>query len=148
MTPEMTYDGAGLEVTENAEGCVLMPYKDSGGVWTDGFGNTHGVVPGVAKTMDQAIADLKANIQNSVNDVNQLVTVQLTQGEFDALVDFDFNLGRGNLANSTLLKLLNSGDFANAALQFDRWDQCDGKVLAGLLRRREIETTEFNGQTS
>lgn len=143
MNQEMQYSSGGLALTEHFEGCELTAYQDSGGVWTNGYGNTHGVVPGSTITQPQAIADLQANIQNSVNDVNQLVSVQLTQGEFDALVDFDFNLGRGNLAKSTLLKLLNAGDFAGAATQFDHWDQCNGKVLAGLLRRRQAETTEF-----
>lgn len=143
MNPLMTYSGSGMQVTENAEGCELTAYQDSGGVWTDGFGNTHGVVPGSTITMEQAVSDLAANIQNSVNDVNQLVTVQLTQGEFDALVDFDFNLGRGNLASSTLLIDLNAGNFAAAADQFERWDRCGSSVLAGLLKRRLIEQQEF-----
>ena len=82
MTPEMQYSGAGMALTESFEGCQLMPYRDSGGVLTNGYGNTHGVIPGVPITHDKAVADLQANIQNSVNDVNQLVTVQLTQNEF------------------------------------------------------------------
>lgn len=148
MNQEMQYSSNGLALTEQFEGCDLTAYQDAGGVWTNGYGNTHGVVPGSTITQSQAIADLHANLQNSVNDVNRLVTVQLTQGEFDALVDFDFNLGRGNLATSTLLKLLNASDFAGAAAQFDRWDQCDGKVLAGLLRRRQAETSEFAATAS
>ena len=145
MPQTMQYSSGGLTLTEQFEGCELTAYQDSGGVWTNGYGNTHGVVPGSTITEQQAIADLQANIQNSVNDVNRLVTVPLTQGEFDALVDFDFNLGRGNLASSTLLTLLNTGDFAGAADQFDRWDRCGGTVMAGLLRRRQAETTEFAG---
>ncbi|HEX7650954.1 MAG TPA: lysozyme [Noviherbaspirillum sp.] len=131
-------------MTEREEGCRLTAYQDAGGIWTNGYGNTHGVVPGSTITQAQAETDLQANIQNSVNDVNRLVTVPLTQGEFDALVDFDFNLGRGNLANSTLLRLLNAGDYQDAANEFDKWDHCGGKVLAGLLRRRQDETAEFN----
>lgn len=148
MKPEMQYSGTGLALTEKSEGCSLTAYQDSGGVWTNGYGNTHGVVPGSTITQQQAAANLSDNIQNSVNDVNQLVTVQLTQEEFDALVDFDFNLGRGNLATSTLLSRLNAGEFAEAAAQFDRWDRCDGTVLAGLLRRRQAETAEFTGNTN
>lgn len=145
MNPEMQYSGAGLALTEDFEGCKLTAYQDSGGVWTNGYGNTHGVVPGSTITQEQAVADLHANIQSSVNDVNRLVTIQLSQGEFDALVDFDFNLGSANLGQSTLLSLINSGDFSGAADQFDRWDECKGTVLAGLLRRRQSETREFTG---
>lgn len=143
MTPAMQYSGTGLALTEQFEGDRLTAYQDTGGVWTNGYGNTHGVVPGSTIGQIKAVQDLQANIQNSVNDVNQLVTVQLTQGEFDALVDFDFNLGRGRLAASTLLIDLNAGNFTAAADQFECWDKGDGKVLAGLLRRRTAEKTEF-----
>jgi lysozyme len=141
----MQYSGAGMALTESFEGCQLAAYQDAGGVWSNGFGNTHGVVPGSTITMAQAVVDLQSNVQNSVNDVNQLVTVKLTQGEFDALVDFDFNLGRGNLARSTLLVELNAGHFSGAADQFQAWDKCEGAVMAGLLRRRVAETAEFTG---
>jgi len=148
MKTKMQYSGNGLKLTEKFEGCRLTAYQDSGGVWTNGYGNTHGVVPGSTISQQQAEADLNANVQNSVNDVNQLVAVQLTQGEFDALVDFDFNLGRGSLATSTLLSLLNAGKFHEAAAQFDRWDHCDGTVMAGLLKRRQAETAEYTGNTN
>ena len=145
MNQEMQYSGTGLSLTEQFEGSKLTAYRDAGGVWTNGYGNTHGVVPGSTITQDQAVADLKNNIQTSVNDINRLVTVQLNQDEFDALVDFDFNLGSRQLATSTLLSLLNTGNFAGAAAEFDKWDHCGGAVLAGLLRRRQAETAEFSG---
>ena len=68
--------------------------------------------------------------------VNTMVKLPLTQCEFDALVDFVFNLGPGNFARSTLLTALNAGDFARAAAQFECWDRAGGIVVAGLLRRR------------
>jgi GH24 family phage-related lysozyme (muramidase) len=71
------------------------------------------------------------------------VKVALTQGEFDALVDFTFNLGSGNLQSSTLLKLVNEGQFETAAKEFEKWDLAGGKVVAGLLRRRKAEEQEF-----
>lgn len=145
MRAAMTYTSDGMHLTEQSEGCRLTAYQDAGGVWTNGYGNTHGVVPGSTITAFRAVQDLQANIQNSVNDVNQLVDIALSQGEFDALVDFDFNLGRGNLARSTLLADLNAGDFAAAAAQFALWDQCGGHVLAGLLQRRLAENAEFVG---
>ena len=139
----MTYSGVGMTLTEQSEGLQLNAYKNTGGVWTNGYGNTHGVVPGSTITLDKAFSDLSANIQNSVNDINHLVTVPLTQGQFDALVDFDFNLGRGNLISSTLLRDLNAGNYAAAATQFQLWSRCDGVVLAGLLHRRLNEAAEF-----
>lgn len=142
---QMTYSKSGLQLTENSEGCKLVSYKDIAGVWTNGYGNTHGVVPNSTITQIQAEHDLLANISHSVADVNRLVTVELTQAEFDALVDFDFNLGCGSLAKSTLLKDVNASNFAAAANEFEKWDMAGGKVVAGLLRRRLAEKQEFVG---
>ena len=141
---EMTYSKSGEALTERFEGCALMPYQDPVGVWTDGYGNTHNVTPGVPVTQAQAQADLERNIQSAVNVVNANVTVPLTQGEFDALVDFVFNLGAGNFESSTLLRFLNTGDYADAAAQFPRWDLAGGQVVSGLLNRRIAEENEFN----
>ena len=95
--------------------------------------------------MDQAAAWLAEDIQSAVGSVNRRVKTTLTQSEFDAVCDFVFNVGVGNFAGSTMLKLLNKGDYAGAAGEFDRWDIAGGNVVAGLLRRREAEREEFNG---
>ncbi len=139
----MEYSLDGLHLTESFESCRLMPYLDSKGVLTNGWGNTHGVVPGQAITQAKADADLMANVQNAVNAVNRLVNVELTQHMFDALVDFTFNAGEGNFASSTMLRLLNAGDYDGAHDEFKRWDMCGGAHLAGLARRREAEAEEF-----
>ena len=139
----MTYSGAGLTLTEQSEGLRLTAYQDSGGICTCGYGHTKGVSPGTVCSPELAAEWLAADTQSAVNAVNQLVTVPLTQGEFDALVDFVFNLGATQFSKSTLLDVLNTGDYAAAALQFARWVSCDGKPLAGLLRRRQAETKEF-----
>jgi lysozyme len=73
------------------------------------------------------------------------VRIALSQAEFDALVDFDFNLGDGSLDSSTLLKLVNSGNFAGAADEFEKWDRAGGREVAGLLRRRQAEEALFEG---
>ena len=144
MKTPMTYSGDGLAVTEDFEKCRLVPYQDSKGVWTDGWGNTHGVVPhGPAITQGQADSDLVTNTQGAVDCVNHYVQVELTQHEFDALVDFVFNVGGHAFATSTLLRLLNSGNHAAAANEFEKWDVCGGQHLPGLLRRRHVERDEF-----
>jgi lysozyme len=140
----MEYSKSGLTLTEQFEACRLTAYQDSTGIWTIGFGHTLGVYPGQVITSDQASQYLLSDVQNAVNHVNSLVTVSLTQGEFDALVDFAFNCGCGAFASSTMLKLLNAGNYTGAAAQFDLWDKAGGQVVAGLLRRRESETQEFN----
>jgi lysozyme len=139
-----TYDGAGLAVTESGEGCRLVPYQDQAGVWTDGFGNTTNVVPGKLITLEKATADLQNNILFAATAVNRLVTVELTQAEFDALTDFTFNVGVTAFTKSTLLKLLNKGNYTGAALEFPKWDLCAGQVNRGLLNRRAAEQDEFD----
>lgn len=141
----LTYGGKGLSLTEQYEGCRLTAYQDQVGVWTIGYGHTGPeVLAGMTITPAQAEAYLAADVQTAAACVNRAVTVTLTQDEFDALVDFVFNLGSGSFESSTLLQLLNAGNIAAAAEQFNRWDRAGGAVVAGLLRRRQAETALFN----
>jgi lysozyme len=142
-----TYSNDGLKLTKQFEGCELTAYQDQVGVWTIGYGHTGaGVKSGLTITQDHADALLVSDIAAAAAFVNQVVTVALQQHQFDALVDFAFNLGRAALGGSTLLKLINAGDFAGAAKQFPAWDHAGGKVVAGLLRRRNAEAAMFQGQ--
>lgn len=139
----MNYSKTGMALTKEFEGCKLEAYPDSTGVPTIGYGHTAGVRIGDTCTYVQANAWLENDILWAVKTVNYLVHVTLTQGEFDACVDFVFNLGSGNFQNSTLLKLLNRGDMISAENEFDRWDRAGGKEVPGLLRRRQAEAKEF-----
>ena len=139
----MTYSKSGLALTEQFEGCRLVAYFDQTGRPTIGYGHTSGVLMGDTCTEAQADAWLAQDISWAVNAVNRLVTVALTQPEFDALVDFVFNAGVGNFASSTMLRLLNQGQFVLDSAEFDKWDHAGGQVVAGLLRRRQAETNEF-----
>jgi lysozyme len=96
-------------------------------------------------TIDAAQALLAKDVSSAADCVNNLVEVTLTQEEFDALVDFVFNLGAGAFRGSTMLRDLNAGDFTSAAAQFDMWDHAGGAVVAGLLRRRQAEAELFEG---
>lgn len=145
----MTYSKTGIQLTEQFEGCRLTAYQDQVGRWTIGYGHTAGVKPGDTCSMQQAEVMLYADIAWAVTFVNHVVTIpSLTQGEFDALVDFTFNLGSGSLQHSSLLSLVNQGNFEAAAQEFDKWDHAGGQVVAGLLRRRQAEENEFNGGNS
>ena len=145
----LTYSKDGLTLTEQFEGCRLVAYQDQVGVWTIGDGHTgSGVVSGLTITQDQAEDLLTSDVAASAAYVNAAVMVELQQNEFDALVDFVFNLGRGAFAGSTLLKNLNAGQFDAAAAQFDLWDHAGGQVVAGLLRRRQAEQAMFQGQAN
>jgi lysozyme len=139
-----TYSETGLALTRSFEGLRLTAYPDLGGVWTIGYGHTGpGVHTGLTITREQAEALLAADIARAATAVHHLVTVTITQNQFDALVDFAFNLGPTTLANSTLLRDLNSGDIPSAAAQFERWDHVRGTVVPGLLRRRKAEAALF-----
>lgn len=142
---DLTYGKNGLRLTERFEGDVLTAYQDQRGIWTIGYGHTAGVAPGQTITQEQAVAYLEDDIAAAARCVNACVTVKLTQAQFDALVDFTFNVGTGNFERSTLLKDINAGRFPAALAQFDLWDHCGGIVDAGLLRRREAEAAEFSG---
>jgi GH24 family phage-related lysozyme (muramidase) len=89
---------------------------------------------------------LQSDIRIVTSYVNRLVTVEINQNQFDALVDFTFNLGSGALAGSTLLKKLNAGDYEGAANEFKRWNHVNGKPSKGLTRRRAAEEKMFLGQ--
>ena len=141
----------GIALLKKFEGCRLTAYPDpgtGGAPWTIGYGWTYPVdgkqvKPGM--TIDQTTADrlLKTGLVSYENDVLKLVRVKLTQGQFDALVSFAYNVGSRALSTSTLLKKLNAGDIKGAADEFLRWNKAGGKVLNGLTRRREAERALF-----
>jgi lysozyme len=143
----MQYSKDGLHLTEQFEGCRLTAYPDpgtGGAPWTIGYGHTGAdVYQGMTITQEQAVELLEQDVKRAEADVNAKLTVEVTQDEFDALVDFAFNCGCGNLNGSTLLKKINDGDFEGAAAEFDKWDKAAGKPMAGLLRRRQAEELEF-----
>ena len=133
----------GLAFIQQAEGCRLAAYRDSVGVLTIGYGHTEGVHGGTTITQDEATAFLEADLAKVYACIASCVRVPLSQGQFDALCSFAFNLGCGALKGSTLLKMLNSGDYDGAAQQFQRWNKAGGAVLAGLTKRREGEAEMF-----
>ena len=138
----------GIALIKQFEGCKLTAYQDSVGVWTIGYGWTKpvdGKPIRAGMTIKQETAErlLNTGLVSYENDVSRLVKVDLTQGQFDALVSFTYNLGARSLSTSTLLRKLNAGDYAGAADEFLRWNKAGGKVLNGLTRRREAERALF-----
>jgi len=131
----------GLDLLIAREGCVLKPYLDSVGVWTDGVGNTVGVIPnGPPITQEMADEDLRRNLYRFENAINDNVTVGLEQYQFDALVSFAFNVGTGAFKTSTLLRKINLQQFEAAALQFNRWH-----IPPEITSRRNAEREQFKG---
>lgn len=134
----------GRKLTKEFEGCKLKAYRDGGGVLTIGYGHTTGVHPDDVITMERADEYLRLDLQYAEGVVSQYVNLPLNQNQFDALVDFVFNLGIGQFMRSTLLAKLNHGDFAGAPAEFIRWNKDNGKVEPGLTRRCKARTVLFN----
>ena len=138
----------GIALIKEFEGCKLTAYQDSVGVWTIGYGWTQpvdGKPIRAGMTIKQETAErlLKTGMVSYESDVSRLVKVGLTQGQFDALVSFTYNLGARSLSTSTLLRKHNAGDYAGAADEFLHWNKAGGNVLNGLTRRREAERALF-----
>ena len=120
-----------------------MAYLCPANIWTIGWGRTTNVKRGDTCTQAQADAWLLAEYEAFESQVRQLVKAPVTDNQLGALVSFTYNVGVGNFRSSTLLRLLNAGDYAGAAAQFARWNKGGGQVLAGLTRRRTAEAALF-----
>lgn len=136
----------GIDLIQHFEGFSDVVYVCPAGFKTIGFG--HMLREGetydkISRGLGESI--LMDDLHQFEEAVHRLVSVDLTQNQFDALVSFTFNLGPGALAKSTLLKKLNQGDYAAAAREFNRWIYAAGKPLKGLVKRRQAETDLFNG---
>jgi len=133
-----------FDLIKKWEGLRLKAYLCPAGVPTIGYGHTKGVKMGDVITEDQANMYLIQDILVVHEALSKLIKVPLTAGQHDALTSFVFNLGMGNLASSTLLKLLNQGKHLEASAQFPRWNKVKGQVSLGLTNRRAEEMKVFN----
>ena len=139
----------GLAMIESFEGCLLKASNKLDGVWTIGYGQTGSyygkkVRKGMTTTKALAHAWLRDHSIKTYEDaVAKAVKVPLNQNQFDALVSFTYNVGVGALKQSTALRKLNQGDYTGAADALTMWTKCNGKVLAGLVRRRKEERALF-----
>ena len=133
----------GIDLIKHFEGCELEAYKCPAGVWTIGYGHTKGIQPGMVITEETANDMLVEELEEYENYINSMVKCPLLQNQFDALVSWVYNLGPANLQASTLLKVLNAGDYAGVPAQIMRWNKAGGKVLEGLTRRRQAEADLF-----
>lgn len=122
-------------------GCTT--YYCPASVLTIGYGCTEGITAGEVWTHAQAIEALRRELEKHEAAVNKLVTAEISQNAFDALVSFSYNCGSGALSKSSLLKKVNKGDMAGAAAEFHKWNKGGGKVLPGLVRRRAQEAELF-----
>ena len=125
------------------EGFSNTAYRCPAGKWTCGIGHTSGVTATTTCTRKEAEQWLKEDLAPVEAYVNTIEQVR-TQGQFDALVDFAYNLGLGNLKSSTLLRKIKEGaPTGDIQEQFRRWVYAGGKKLKGLVRRREWEAQRW-----
>ncbi len=157
--PNGNWDGkvpdAAMAVVKRIEGFSATPYDDNGskpgGTWTIGYGtirdeNNKPVTPSTPPVTEaQAIALLRRDMQGAAESVQRRVNVGLTPFEAAALISWTYNLGEGNLASSTMLTKINSGDKAAVPNEMRKWINQAGKPLTGLLRRRWAEAAIFLG---
>ena len=136
----------GLSLIKKFEGCKLEAYYCSGGVLTIGYGHTGKVKETDVITQDEADRLLKGDILKFEQYVSDNVMVKLNQSQFDALVAWTFNLGPGNLRESTMLKKLNNQEYESVPFEMRRWNKAGGKTLDGLIRRREAESLLFESK--
>ena len=135
----------GAELIKRHEGRRLTAYKDPVGIWTIGYGHTGpDVLPGMVITEETADIMLENDLLECYDCIEAYVDVDLSQGQYDALCSFIFNLGCGAFRNSTLLRLLNQGDYDGARKQFPRWCHAGGKKMGGLVKRRAEEAQLFS----
>jgi lysozyme len=138
----------GFKLLTTFEGCKLTAYDDGGGVWTIGYGHTgDDVYLGLTISQTQAEELLRGDLEKFESYVEDAVEVEIDDNQFSALVCFCFNVGPGTegFGGSTLLKLLNNGDYQGAANQFPVWNKVNGEPWQGLTRRRLAEQALFLG---
>ena len=143
---QMNISQEGLSLIKKFEGCELEAYKCAAGVWTIGFGSIKGVKQGDTITQEEADNLLLHEMDEYEGYINDAVNVDLNQNQFDALVSWVFNLGPSNLSSSTLLTRINNKNWDDVPAQIKRWNKAGGKVLQGLIRRREAEALLFEGK--
>jgi lysozyme len=143
ITGDMRTSTNGINRIKEYEGVELTSYKDTGGVWTIGYGHISGVKEGDTCTLQEAENYLKNDLRTAENAVNS-IDAKLTQNQFDALVSICYNIGVSAFKKSTLYKKVQADPTDETIKQeFTRWQYDNGKVIAGLLNRRNKEAQMY-----
>ena len=153
----MKVNRATLELIKRFEGLRLRAYRDAVGVWTIGYGHTSRagppkVHPGMRFTRKQAEETLRADVQKFADGVARALGPdgfkRLNPNQFGALVSLAYNIGLGAFKRSSACKAVRRGDLAAVPALIQRWNKAGGRVLRGLVRRREMEAALFRAPVS
>lgn len=131
-----------FDFIKKVEGFRYKAYQCSAGVWTIGYGHTENVKPNQTITLQKADILLKQDVSKYANGVKKLVTTNITQNMFNALISFAYNLGLNTLRKSTLLKKINNNDYS-VSNEFLKYVLAGGVVKEGLINRRKLEIALF-----
>lgn len=147
----MDMSANGLTRLVEREGMRRVAYKDIAGVWTICAGHTSAAGPpkvkaGMTKTLEECRAILKADVKKFEDCVDQAIDVPMKQHEFDALVSLAYNIGCGAFRRSTVAREMNNGNRDKAGNAFRMWNKAGGRVVKGLINRRESERNQFLGK--
>lgn len=159
----MNFTKRGIKFIKEVEGCENRVYRCVAGKWTIGVGHVISDMEKKAQTIflkngptifmkNNTITDeevdqlLEYDLGRFITCIKQKVKVPLQDYQFEALVSFAFNVGEGAFTNSTLLKVLNQGQYNQVPKQLERWNKANGKVVQGLVNRREKEIQLWNNQ--
>lgn len=141
----LTLSASGLIFLASQESYSPVPYKDSKGVITNGFGNAS-ITPNQKVTVEKALSDLQQNTSLTGKAVSSCIKSPITQNQYDAFVSFAYNVGINAFCKSTMVKKANAGDLTGACMEFDRWTFVNGKDCKiksnncyGIYKRREAE---------
>lgn len=139
----MIINDDGLTIIRVFEGLKLKAYKCPAGIWTIGYGHTKNVKEGMQISVQDAERLLMEDIKEAADKITKIISVEINENQFSALISFVFNLGIGSFSRSTLLKLVNTSNFEAAAKEFDKWTLASGRRLDGLKKRRAAEKALF-----
>jgi lysozyme len=146
----MKLTSEGLDLIKRFEGFRAHAYRDPVGVWTIGYGHTFQagppeVTPGMEISRDEAARILARDVEAFARNIRKLLTRDLSDRQFSALVSFAYNVGLGNFRKSSVLKAANAGDAAAVARRLQLWVKAGGRVLPGLVWRRAAEAALYVG---
>jgi lysozyme len=145
----MNINKATIDLVKKFEGCNLTAYRDPVGIWTIGYGTTAraglGIIPTGGMTITQAEADqlLADGLNKFADQIRPMITAGINDNQFGACVSLAYNIGAHAFSTSSALKHINAGDYDKAANAILLWNKAGGKVLKGLVRRREAERKLF-----